>query len=101
MKLAGLRVATELQVRDLPIHCNPMFIVNQVKGDYTTHHWMMRLYLAKAKTFLDGFDKYKIQQIPGYENGHTNIGKHHIHHGLCTMTNDLVRVPRYLKHSQA
>lgn len=86
---AELKVATELQVRELPVHCNPMLIVNQVKGDYAAHHRTMRLYLAKAKAFLEGFDKYKTQQILGDENGHTNTSKHHIHRGLCIRTTDL------------
>lgn len=39
-------------------------IVNQFKGDYTTHQSMIGLYLAKAKALLESFDMYKIQQIP-------------------------------------
>ncbi|KAB2626119.1 hypothetical protein D8674_017779 [Pyrus ussuriensis x Pyrus communis] len=39
--LAGLRVAKELQVKELSIHYDSMLIVNQVTGDYTAHHPIM------------------------------------------------------------
>lgn len=53
--LTRLRVATKLQVKEPLVHyeSNSMLIVNQVKGDYTTYHPMMGLYLAKAKAFLE------------------------------------------------
>ncbi|XP_068328264.1 uncharacterized protein [Pyrus communis] len=39
--LAALKVAKELQVKELSIHYDSMFIVNQVTGDYTAHHPIM------------------------------------------------------------
>lgn len=45
--LAGLKVAEELQVKELLIHCDLMLIINQVTRDYATHDPTMMLYINK------------------------------------------------------
>ncbi|KAM1695384.1 hypothetical protein ACFXTI_029469 [Malus domestica] len=69
---ARLRAAEELQVKELPIHCNSTLIVNQVKTVYVAHNQTMGLYLAKAKALLEGFEKHKIQQVLENVNSHAD-----------------------------
>lgn len=70
--LTRLRATQELQVKELPIHCDSTLIVNPVKRDYVAHNQIMGLYLAKAKALLQGFEKHKIQQVPQNVNSHAD-----------------------------
>lgn len=62
--LIGLKVAKELQVKKLLIHCDSMLIDNQVTMDYVTHHPSLGLYLDKVKTLFKKFENMKSNISP-------------------------------------
>jgi ribonuclease HI len=66
--LAGLRIATQMGVRNLEANVDSRLVANHVLGEYVAQEEHMIQYLNKTKSLIKNFDKFSIKQIPRGEN---------------------------------
>ena len=66
--LAGLRIATQMGVRNLEANVDSRLVANHVLGEYVAQEEHMIQYLNKTKALIKNFDRFTIKQIPRGEN---------------------------------
>ncbi|XP_059670631.1 uncharacterized protein LOC132316139 [Cornus florida] len=66
--LAGLRLASSLQVRCLKVFSDSQLIINQVTGQYHPKEERMKAYKEAVENVAWGFDQIKFYQVPRVEN---------------------------------
>ncbi|GJX25937.1 reverse transcriptase domain-containing protein [Tanacetum coccineum] len=73
--LACLRIAKEMEVRDLLILVDSQLVANQVKGSFEARQLVIKQYLDKAKEMLEIFDTYSMEQVRRNQNkkGQSNL----------------------------
>ncbi|GKD01258.1 reverse transcriptase domain-containing protein [Tanacetum coccineum] len=73
--LACLRMAKEMEVKDLSILVNSQLVANQVKGSFKARQLVIKQYLDKAKEMLKIFDTYSMEQVQRNQNkkGQSNL----------------------------
>lgn len=70
--LVGLRLARELQVKQLVVSSDSQLVVNQVNGCFVARDKYMAAYLKLVMDFLPSLEKFKPVQVPHLENSHAN-----------------------------
>ncbi|GKC46015.1 reverse transcriptase domain-containing protein, partial [Tanacetum coccineum] len=66
--VAGLRIAEQIGVKNLIAKVDSHLVPNQINGLYETKEQSMTQYLEKAKTLIDSFKIFSIEQAPRSEN---------------------------------
>ncbi|GJS88294.1 reverse transcriptase domain-containing protein [Tanacetum coccineum] len=66
--IAGLRIATQMGVRNLQVNVDSKLVVNQVLGTYGAKEENMIKYLEKVKSLISGFTQFSISQVPRSKN---------------------------------
>ncbi|XP_059627634.1 uncharacterized protein LOC132270471 [Cornus florida] len=66
--LAGLRLASSLQVRCLKVFSDSQLIINQVTGQYHPKEERMNAYKEAVENVARGFDQIEFYQVPRVEN---------------------------------
>lgn len=66
--LAGLRIATQMGVRNLEANVDSRLVANHVLGEYVAQEEHMIQYLDKTKSLIKIFDRFTIKQVPRGEN---------------------------------
>ncbi|GJS99663.1 reverse transcriptase domain-containing protein [Tanacetum coccineum] len=66
--IAGLRIATQMGVRNVHVSVDSKLVANQVLGIYVAKEENMIKYLEKAKSLISGFANFSISQVPGSKN---------------------------------
>nr|GEX19617.1 reverse transcriptase domain-containing protein [Tanacetum cinerariifolium] len=66
--IAGLRIATQMEVRNVLVSVDSKLMANQVLGTYVAKEENMVKYLEKAKSLISGFDNFSISQVPRSKN---------------------------------
>ncbi|GKG05863.1 reverse transcriptase domain-containing protein, partial [Tanacetum coccineum] len=66
--LAGLRIAKEMEIKDLAIFIDSQLVVNQVKVLFKARHPVIKQYLEKTKEVLKSFDTYSMEYIQRNQN---------------------------------
>ena len=59
----GLRIAKELKAKAIHCYSDSQLVVNQILGEYQARGTKMAAYLEKAKTSLEHFEFYAIEQV--------------------------------------
>ncbi|KAI5335078.1 hypothetical protein L3X38_025211 [Prunus dulcis] len=70
--LAGLRLAKEMDARQIQIFSNSQLVVHQVNQDFTAKDASMTAYLQHARHLLATFHAHSIRQVPRSENSHAD-----------------------------
>ncbi|KAI5344786.1 hypothetical protein L3X38_012663 [Prunus dulcis] len=70
--LAGLRLAKEMDANKIQIFSDSQLVVHQVNQDFTAKDASMTAYLQHAQHLLATFHVHSINQVPRYENSHTD-----------------------------
>ena len=58
--LAGLRIATQMGVRNLEANVDSRLVANHVLGEYVAQEEHMIQYLDKTKSLIKNFDRFTI-----------------------------------------
>ncbi|GJR04613.1 reverse transcriptase domain-containing protein [Tanacetum coccineum] len=66
--LAGLRIAKEMEIRELIIFVDYQLVANQVKGLFKARQPTIKQYLEKMMNLLSGFPSYSIEHIKREQN---------------------------------
>ncbi|GJY00243.1 reverse transcriptase domain-containing protein [Tanacetum coccineum] len=66
--LAGLRIAKEMEIKNLEIFADSQLMVNQVKGLFEATQPATKQYLERTNEVLKGFDTYVIEHIRRNQN---------------------------------
>ncbi|GKF19237.1 reverse transcriptase domain-containing protein, partial [Tanacetum coccineum] len=66
--LAGLRIATEMQVKYIHAFVDSKLVVSQVEGSYEAKGERMIKYREKVLELADAFNRFRITHIPRAEN---------------------------------
>ncbi|GJZ08957.1 reverse transcriptase domain-containing protein [Tanacetum coccineum] len=66
--IAGLRIATQIGVRNIQVSVDSKLVANQVLGIYVSKEENMIKYLEKVKILVSGFANFSISQIPRSKN---------------------------------
>ncbi|GJV97729.1 reverse transcriptase domain-containing protein [Tanacetum coccineum] len=66
--IAGLRIATQMGVRNVHVSVDSKLVANQVLGTYVAKEENMIKYLEKAKSLVSGFANFSISQVPRSKN---------------------------------
>lgn len=66
--IAGLRIATQMGIRNLEANVDSRLVANHVLGEYEAKEDNMVQYLDKTKSLIQGFNKFTIKQVPRGEN---------------------------------
>nr|GEW34771.1 reverse transcriptase domain-containing protein [Tanacetum cinerariifolium] len=66
--IAGLRITTQMGVRNVHISIDSKLVVNQVLGTYSAKEENMIKYLEKTKSLISGFTNFSISQVPRSKN---------------------------------
>ncbi|XP_059658508.1 uncharacterized protein LOC132304809 [Cornus florida] len=66
--LAGLRLASSLQVRCLKVFSDSQLVINQVTGQYHPKEEKMKAYKEAVENVVRGFDQIEFYQVPSVEN---------------------------------
>ncbi|GJX82588.1 reverse transcriptase domain-containing protein [Tanacetum coccineum] len=66
--IAGLELATRLEVTHLQVFSDSLLITNHVKGTYDAREDSMKRYLAKTQRLLENSKSFSITQIPRSKN---------------------------------
>ncbi|XP_059638274.1 uncharacterized protein LOC132280158 [Cornus florida] len=66
--LAGLRLASSLQVRCLKVFSDSQLVINQVTGQYHPKEERMKAYKEAVENVTRGFDQIEFYQVPHVEN---------------------------------
>ncbi|KAI5350779.1 hypothetical protein L3X38_003670 [Prunus dulcis] len=70
--LAGLRLAKEMDARQIQIFSDSQLVVHQVNQDFTAKDASMTAYLQHARHLLATFHSHTIKQVPRSENSHAD-----------------------------
>ncbi|KAI5350866.1 hypothetical protein L3X38_003757 [Prunus dulcis] len=70
--LAGLRLAKEMDARQIQIFSDSQLVVHQVNQDFTAKDASMTAYLQHARHLLATFHAHSIRQVPRSENSHAD-----------------------------
>ncbi|XP_020421250.1 uncharacterized protein LOC109949591 [Prunus persica] len=70
--LAGLRLAKEMDARQIQIFSDSQLVVHQVNQDFTAKDASMTAYLQHARHLLATFHAHSIKQVPRSENSHAD-----------------------------
>ncbi|KAL2252709.1 UNVERIFIED_CONTAM: Ribonuclease HI [Sesamum indicum] len=66
--ILGLELAHEAGARALEVYTDSQLVAMQIEGRYEAKERAMSMYLRKAKSWMERFDKCTVQQIPREEN---------------------------------
>ncbi|GJU31308.1 reverse transcriptase domain-containing protein [Tanacetum coccineum] len=66
--IAGLRIATQMGVRNVHVSVDSKLVANQVLGAYVAKEENMIKYLEKVKSLVSGFANFSISQVPRSKN---------------------------------
>nr|GEY71881.1 reverse transcriptase domain-containing protein [Tanacetum cinerariifolium] len=66
--IAGLRIATQMGVKNIQANVNSKLVANQVLGTYVAKEDNMIKYLEIAKGLVSGFKTFSISQVPRSRN---------------------------------
>ncbi|GJT72688.1 reverse transcriptase domain-containing protein [Tanacetum coccineum] len=66
--IAGLRIATQMGVRNVHVSVDSKLVANQVLGTFVAKEENMIKYLAKAKSMISSFANFSISQVPRSKN---------------------------------
>ncbi|GKA75730.1 reverse transcriptase domain-containing protein [Tanacetum coccineum] len=66
--IAGLRIAAQMEVRNVHVSVDSKLVVNQVLGTYVAKEENLVKYLEKAKSLISGFANFSISQVPRSKN---------------------------------
>ncbi|KAI5351623.1 hypothetical protein L3X38_004514 [Prunus dulcis] len=70
--LAGLRLAKEMDARQIQIFSDSQLVVHQVNQEFTAKDASMTAYLQHARHLLATFHAHSIKQVPRLENSHAD-----------------------------
>ncbi|XP_034212942.1 uncharacterized protein LOC117625504 [Prunus dulcis] len=70
--LAGLRLAKEMDAKQIQIFSDSQLVVHQVNQDFTAKDASMTAYLQHARHLLATFHARSIRQVPRSENSHAD-----------------------------
>ncbi|KAI5334812.1 hypothetical protein L3X38_024945 [Prunus dulcis] len=70
--LAGLRLAKEMDAKQIQIFSDSQLVVHQVNQDFTAKDASMTAYLQHARHLLATFRAHSIRQVPCSENSHAD-----------------------------
>ncbi|XP_020422651.1 uncharacterized protein LOC109949950 [Prunus persica] len=70
--IAGLRLAKEMDARQIQIFSDSQLVVHQVNQDFTAKDPSMTAYLQHARHLLATFHAHSLKQVPRSENSHAN-----------------------------
>ncbi|VVA40103.1 PREDICTED: rve domain-containing, partial [Prunus dulcis] len=70
--LAGLRLAKEMDAKQIQIFSDSQLVVHQVNQDFTAKDASMTAYLQHARHLLATFHAHTIKQVPRSENSHAD-----------------------------
>ncbi|KAI5327731.1 hypothetical protein L3X38_027127 [Prunus dulcis] len=70
--LAGLRLAKDMDARQIQIFSDSQLVVHQVNQDFTAKDASMTAYLQHARHLLATFHAHTIRQVPRSENSHAD-----------------------------
>lgn len=65
---AGLKIAHQIEVKNISIFSDSQAVVNQVQGEYQTKNERMQKYLTKITELIKLFQHFQITQIPREKN---------------------------------
>nr|XP_025682159.1 uncharacterized protein LOC112783427 [Arachis hypogaea] len=71
--IAGLRLAKDLHVKFLKIHCDSLLVVQQVNNGFQTKDQILLKYLDIVQRLLHDFSKVEISHIPREQNNRADI----------------------------
>ncbi|GKB29681.1 reverse transcriptase domain-containing protein [Tanacetum coccineum] len=66
--IAGLRITTQIGVRNVHVNVDSKLVANQVLGAYVAKEENMIKYLEKVKSLVSGFTNFSISQVPRSKN---------------------------------
>ncbi|GJV72530.1 reverse transcriptase domain-containing protein [Tanacetum coccineum] len=66
--VVGLHIAKQMGVKNLATKVESRLVANQINGSYVAKEQSMIQYLEKAKTLINNFKKFSIEQVPRSEN---------------------------------
>nr|GEY58952.1 reverse transcriptase domain-containing protein [Tanacetum cinerariifolium] len=66
--VAGLRIATQMGVKNIQVNVNSKLVANQVLGTYVEKKDNMIKYLEIVKGLVNGFTTFSISQVPRSKN---------------------------------
>nr|GEU44676.1 reverse transcriptase domain-containing protein [Tanacetum cinerariifolium] len=66
--IAGLRIITQMGVRNVHVSVDSKLVANQVLGTYVAKEEYIIKYLEKAKILVSGFTNFSISQVPRSKN---------------------------------
>nr|GEY93401.1 reverse transcriptase domain-containing protein [Tanacetum cinerariifolium] len=84
----GLRIATQMGVKNIQANVDSKLVANQVLGTYVAKEDNMIKYLEIAKSLVSGFKTFSISQVPRSKNKKADALKYvikEIHEGSCSM----------------
>ncbi|KAI5317816.1 hypothetical protein L3X38_037523 [Prunus dulcis] len=70
--IAGLRLAKEMDAKQIQIFSDSQLVVHQVNQDFTAKDASMTAYLQHARHLLATFHVHSINQVPRSENSHAD-----------------------------
>nr|GEU68138.1 reverse transcriptase domain-containing protein [Tanacetum cinerariifolium] len=70
--VAGLRIATQMEVKNVQVNVESKLVANQVLGTYVAKEDNMIKYLEIVQGFISGFTTFSISQVPRSKNKKTD-----------------------------
>ncbi|XP_025640821.1 uncharacterized protein [Arachis hypogaea] len=71
--LVGLRLAKEVGIFSLKVHCDSLLVVQQVNGHFQVRDSLLEKYLNSVKTMMKSFQNFEILHMPREQNCRANI----------------------------
>ncbi|XP_016186036.1 uncharacterized protein LOC107627728 [Arachis ipaensis] len=71
--IAGLKLALNLQVQSLTVHCDSLLVVQQIKGEFQVKDLLLERYWLIAKDLISKFDKFIILHMHREKNIRADI----------------------------
>ncbi|XP_072084333.1 uncharacterized protein [Arachis hypogaea] len=71
--IAGLKLALNLQVQSLTVHCDSLLVVQQIKGEFQVKDPLLERYWLIAKDLISKFDKFTILHVHKEKNIRADI----------------------------
>ncbi|GKA03928.1 reverse transcriptase domain-containing protein [Tanacetum coccineum] len=65
--MAGLRIAKQMDVKNLVVKVDSCLVANQINGSYIAKEQSMIQYPKKVKVLISNFKKFSIEQVPRSE----------------------------------
>nr|GFB42200.1 reverse transcriptase domain-containing protein [Tanacetum cinerariifolium] len=66
--VAGLRIATQMEVKNIQVNVDSKLVANQMLGTYVAKEENMIKYLEIVKGLVSGFNTFSISQVPRSKN---------------------------------